>query len=83
MFKEFVFSRRDYYPYSVLLERVLFRLQNADLINTVNPDFKVCIVSEDSKKYIKENIVTLFTAPERSKLAEMGAFFQKTVLSTS
>lgn len=83
MFKEFVFSRKDYYPHSVLLERVLFRLQNADLINTVNPDFKVCIVSKNSKRYIKQNIVTLFAVEDKNKLAEMGQFFQKSVLATS
>lgn len=79
MFKQFVFSRKDYYPYSTLLERVLFRLQNSDLINTVNPDFKICIVSKKSKTFIKDNILTLFKDEDKKKLGEMGTFFQQYV----
>lgn len=79
MFKQFVFSRNDYYPYSVLLERVLFRLQNVDLINTVNPDFKICIISNESKDYIKKNILPLFEQEDRKKLQKMGEDFEKIV----
>lgn len=80
MFEQFVFSRKGYYPYSTLLERVLFRLQNSDLINTINPDFKICIISKESKKYIKKNILLLFKEEDRSKLAEMGKDFEEFVL---
>lgn len=79
MFKQFVFSRNDYYPYSVLLERVLFRLQNADLINTINPDFKICIISKESKDYIKKNVLPLFEQEDRKKLQKMGEDFEKAV----
>lgn len=76
-FEEFVFSENDYYPYSGLLERVLFRLQNADLINTVNPDFKVCIISNESKDHIKKNILTLFKGEDQEKLHQMGEIFEE------
>ena len=79
MFKKFVFSRNDYYPYSILLERVLFRLQNADLINTINPDFKICIISKESKGYIQKNVLPLFEQEDRKKLQKMGEDFEKAV----
>ena len=55
VFEDFVFTTEDCYPHSALLERVLFRLQNADLISTVNPDFKQFIVTKASKRHIKNN----------------------------
>jgi hypothetical protein len=76
MLKQFVFTEKDYYPYSVLLERILFRLQNADIINTINPDFKVCIISESSKTYIKRDIISLFGEEEQNKLKQMSKAFQ-------
>lgn len=82
MFNQFVFSRKGYYRYSNLLERVLFRLQNADLINTINPDFKRCIVSKESKQHIRKNILPLFGEEEKKKLAKMGQVFENLVLST-
>jgi hypothetical protein len=83
MLKPFVFTEKDYYPYSVLLERVLFRLQNADLINTINPDFKVCIISNSSKNHIKKYIVPLFKEEDREKLIQMGKAFQNYVSPTT
>jgi len=82
MFNQFVFSRKGYYPYSNLLERVLFRLQNSDLINTINPDFKRCIVSKESKSHIKKNILSLFGEEEIKELVKMGQVFENLVLST-
>lgn len=81
MFNQFVFSRKGYYPYSNLLETVLFRLQNSDLINTINPDFKRCIVSKESKSHIKKNILPLFGEEEIKELAKMGQVFENLVLS--
>ena len=82
MFRRFVFSRKDYYPHSALLERVLFRLQNSDLINTINPDFKICIIPKKSKTHIKQNIVPLFEEEDRKKLEKMARVFEETVLPT-
>jgi len=83
MFEEFIFSTKDYYPYSYLLEQVLFRLQNADLINTLNLGFKKCIVSKESKAYIRKDVLPLFGNEDRKKLEKMGKTFEKAVLSTS
>ncbi len=83
MFEDFVFSTKDYYPYSALLERVLFRLQNADIINTINPDFKKCIVSKESKEYVKKKILPLFGTEEQKKLEDMGKIFQDAVCAAT
>jgi hypothetical protein len=82
MFRDFVFATNDYYPYSALLERVLFRLQNADLINTINPDFKECIIGKRSKTYIQKHILPLFDSEDRRKLKELGETFQRTILAS-
>jgi hypothetical protein len=77
LLEEFVFSHGDFYPFSRLLERVLFRLQNSGLINTINPDFDVCVIPIESKKYIKDNILPLFSEEEQRKLKEMSVKFQE------
>jgi len=82
MFKDFVFATKDYYPYSALLERVLFRLQNADLINTINPDFKECIIGKRSKRYIQSHILPLFGDEKKGKIKELGESFQRDILAS-
>jgi len=79
MLKEFSFSENDVYPFSRLLERVFFRLQNSSLISTVNPDFRECIVKNESKKYIRENVLPLFENDEKIKLEKMGKAFERLV----
>jgi hypothetical protein len=77
--KEFVFSRNDVYPFSSLLWRVLFRLQNAGVISTVNPDFKRCIISDKSKDYIRKNVLPIFSPAEQVILADMAKIFEKSM----
>jgi len=78
--EEFVFSRNDIYPFSPLLERTLFRLQNSGLISTVNPDFKKCIISRKSKAYIRKNILPIFRDEEKRKFEKMGKSFERRIL---
>lgn len=77
VFEEFVFSRNDVYPFSSLLSRILFRLQNAGIISTVNPDFKRCIISDESKTYIQKNILPIFQPREQEKLKEIAKMFEQ------
>ena len=77
--EEFVFSRNDIYPFSPLLERTLFRLQNSGLISTVNPDFKRCIISDESKAYIRKSILPIFQDEEKRKLEKMGKTFEQRI----
>jgi hypothetical protein len=77
MLKEFLFSENDVYPFSRLLEKVLFRLQNSGLIRPIAPDFKTAILDETSKKYIRNNILPLFKREEQKELAEMGKLFEQ------
>jgi hypothetical protein len=79
-FKEFIFSEVDYYPFSSLFERILFRLQNSNLINTINPGFKRCIIEEGSKKYIRENISPLF-GKKNDEIKKIAEDFEKMVVS--
>jgi len=75
--EEFVFSRNDIYPFSSLLERILFRLQNSGVISTVNPDFKRCMISDESKNHIREHILPIFQDEEKHKLEEIGKMFEQ------
>jgi hypothetical protein len=77
--EEFIFSRNDVYPFSSLLWRILFRLQNAGFISTVNPDFKRCIISDESKAYIQKNILPIFHAKEQEKLKEIAKKFEQSM----
>jgi|Deesub1362B_J571_1020462.scaffolds.fasta_scaffold03345_3 hypothetical protein len=77
---EFVFSKGDIYPFSKLLERVLFRLQNGGIISTVNPDFKRCIIPANSRNYIRRNILPLFSDEEKRKLKEMSKKFHSLII---
>ena len=79
MLEEFSFSKNDVYPFSRLLERVFFRLQNSSLISTVNPDFKECIIKADSKEYIRKNVLPLFKKVNQVKLEKMGKEFEQLV----
>ena len=80
MLGEFSFSENDVYPFSRLLERVFFRLQNSSLISTVNPDFKECIIRSESKEYIEKNVLPLFEEDEKIKLEKMGKAFERLVI---
>lgn len=81
LLEEFIFSENDVYPYSPLLERVLFRLQNSGLISTVNPEFKKCIISNESKKFIKKEILPLFDKDKQKEIFNMGKLFEKLLLT--
>jgi hypothetical protein len=80
LLNEFSFSENDVYPYSKLLERVLFRLQNSDLISTINPEFRVCIITKESKQFIQERILPLFDESQQKKLKEMAKLFEQYML---
>lgn len=74
LFDEFVFTRNDVYPYSPLLEKVIFRLIQCDLIQYLS-DMKTGIISAESKKWIRENVFPLFERKEQKKLIEAGKLF--------
>lgn len=76
MLEEFIFSRNDVYPFSRLLETVLFRLQNSSLISTINPDFKVCIVPAEAKEFVRKNILPSFNDKEQRDLKKMAQRFE-------
>jgi hypothetical protein len=80
MLEQFSFSEKDVYPFSRLLERVLFRLQNSNLISTVNPDFKVCIIPDISKQYVQKHILPLFNEGDQKKLEQMGKLFEQLIM---
>lgn len=81
LFEDFIFTSGDCYPYSELLERTIFRLQNADLISTVNPDFKQFIITKESKNHIKKSILPLFDKEEIMKLKALSQVFQEIITS--
>lgn len=81
MLKEFSFSENDVFLYSRLLERVLFRLHYTGLIKTVSPDFRLAIIDNGAKKFIRENILTLFDEVQQRKIKEMGKLFEQLLIT--
>lgn len=43
-------SGGDLYPFSELLERVLFHLESSSVLGTVNPSYKIYLIPEKTKK---------------------------------
>jgi hypothetical protein len=77
---EFSFSANDVYPYSKLLEKIIFRLMASDLISYIAPDMRVGIITNESKQYIKKHILPLFDQKDQEKLAQMGRLFEEFIL---
>jgi hypothetical protein len=72
----FSFSRNDVYPFSKLLERVLLRLEISHLVIVKNPNL---IIPPESKQYIQENVLPLFTEEQKEQLKQMGELFKQLV----
>ncbi len=77
LLEEFVFTRNDEYPFSSLLERVIFRLCQADIIGVFGQDFDRIKIPRESKDYLEKNILPLFSEDERGVLKEMATLFRK------
>lgn len=80
---DFIFSDGDIYPFSRLLERVLFRLESGGIIGMVNPDFERYTISDESKIAVRREIVDkIFPREQKDTLAEMGNKFQSLILAS-
>lgn len=79
LLEEFVFTKNDEYPFSSLLERVIFRLCQTDIIGVFDQDFDRLKIPKESKDYIEKNIIPLFSEDERGVLREMATVFRKTI----
>jgi len=74
---DFIFSRGDIYPFSRLLERVLFRLQNSGVIQMINPNFDKYRIPQKSKESVKRIILIKFSEEDQEKLEEMSGKFKE------
>jgi len=70
-FSEFVFSRGDIYPYSKELERILFRLQQSNILGTINPSFENYILKKESKKVVLDHLTEKLSCDDRKLLDGM------------
>lgn len=71
-FSDFVFSRGDIYPYSKELERILFRLQQSNILGTINPSFENYILKKESKKVVLKHLTEKLSSDDRKLLDEMN-----------
>jgi hypothetical protein len=76
LLKDFSFSRNDVYPFSKLLERVLFNLCVSDLIKIGDSYLQI---PPESKQYIQENVLPLFKEEQREQLKLMGELFEQNI----
>jgi len=78
LLKDFVFFKGNNYPFSELLERVLFRLESSLLLSTLNPSYEKYArinCNQQTEKIFKEK----FTSEEYEKIKEMAFEFEKLI----
>ena len=74
--REFAFSTNDIFPFSRELENSLAVLQRSRLLRMENPDFSIYVVKQDSKDYVKKEILPRFTSDELLELRELSRIFE-------
>lgn len=75
--RRFVFSTASRYPYSDLVEKVFFRLQQAGIIGVINPAYDEYVINSEGVKGIEKVFLPLFSEEERKELEEMASKFGK------
>lgn len=79
LLEDFEFLNYDPYPYSPLLGRILNRLQESRLLASLNPDYDMYVVSEESKKAIEEGILNKKLYNQRERLSEIASELSATL----
>lgn len=77
LLEEFVFFKGDAYPFSNLLERVLFRLESSHILSTLNPYYeKYGRINCDDE--LRERFRVRF-GDQYERIKEMAAEFEKII----
>jgi hypothetical protein len=76
---EGLISFTDYsvYPFSMQLEDAFNTLQICRIIGMENPDFEKYQIKEKGKKFIEDNVITIFNDSEKIQIKEMAGIFDK------
>lgn len=69
---ELSFTHGQIFPYSIDLQRAIFNLQRADLIEAPNPTYEYLLLKSASKETIKHGLSGLFSEKEQAKLVEIS-----------
>ena len=74
LLKEFEFVNYPRFPFSSLLERILNELKGAGgFINTLSPDYKECIIRDDSREAIRKEVLPKFTRQQQDNLRKLAS----------
>lgn len=72
LMRRFVFSKTSVYPYSDLLEKILFRLQQARIIGMINPTYDEYVIDSKGMRGIGKVFIPNFSEEEQKELQEMA-----------
>ncbi|MFQ5924917.1 MAG: hypothetical protein ACE5IE_02850 [Dehalococcoidia bacterium] len=72
LLEDFEFLNYDPYPYSPLLGRILNRLQESRLLASLNPDYDMYVVSDESRKAIEEGILNRKLGDQKERLSQIA-----------
>ena len=75
--RPFNFFKGNINHFSKLLERVLFRLEQASLLGTINPTFDYYNIRDDTKEKFKKMVLFRFSNEEKDELKTIAKELEK------
>ncbi len=79
LLSDFVFFQGNLYPFSDLLERVLFRLESSSILGTVNPAYEIYNLTKETKEELARRVFSRFSADQQARLKELAGRFEAEV----
>ena len=79
LFSQFIFDRRDYFPYSETLDRVLDGLQLAGYLERTNPRGINYLIVPEIERLFQSNVRPRFKKQQLSELEALAGEFVKNI----
>ena len=79
--EELNFSQTGKFPFSHLLERVLFRLEMCGFLTLRNPDYDVYVVGSEPRQIFLEKIRRVFSHELTSQVDKLSEAFAKKIIA--
>jgi hypothetical protein len=79
LFGQFVFDKRDYFPYSETLDRVLDGLQLAGYLERTNPRGTYYVIVPEIEKLFQKDVRLRFKEPQLKELEALAGEFVQNI----
>ncbi|MEM3486357.1 MAG: hypothetical protein QXI12_12140 [Candidatus Methanomethyliaceae archaeon] len=73
---EFLFFKGNLYPFSELLERVLFRLKASLTLSTISPSFDKYLITDEVKKELRQRVLSRFPKETQEEIKLLAHRFE-------